>query len=323
MTANNDVNNENDDNEKVLPATKTPPKYQEASIRFREVWLQYVDTEELVKYEIVDMIKILEAEGYSRTQAIQKIVNDHNDLKGFSRRTIYRQLPDSMKRTYEDSTNMLPQYSDVSNDTFNKLQDKEENIVNITTKYDVKLDEIADDLKGQEEEEEEENAKDLPKLNYDDEVSDEINDDNLHSKKLIKKSSNDNPQDLTRQMNHIPNDMLPWYERKTTSENLAPDLPSDKIDHLIDWHLGVIIDNYRQLWIEINRMIRKLHEENPEWELDKIINTIFAHHEERAEYIPFNKVVIKKHLDTENKELFGIYKKYKPILDMKSIEDMR
>lgn len=29
------------------------------------------------------MVKILEAEGYSRTNAIQKIVNDHKDLKGF------------------------------------------------------------------------------------------------------------------------------------------------------------------------------------------------------------------------------------------------
>jgi hypothetical protein len=43
-----------------------------------------------VKDEIVCMLKILEDEGYSRTKAIQKIVDDHIDLKGFSRRTIYR-----------------------------------------------------------------------------------------------------------------------------------------------------------------------------------------------------------------------------------------
>ncbi|HEX2406957.1 MAG TPA: hypothetical protein VHJ38_07085 [Nitrososphaeraceae archaeon] len=41
----------------------TPSRYQEASIRFREAWLEYVDKEELVKFEIVNMVKILEKEG--------------------------------------------------------------------------------------------------------------------------------------------------------------------------------------------------------------------------------------------------------------------
>jgi len=117
--------------------------------------------------------------------------------------------------------------------------------------------------------------------------------------------------------------MSTYAEEQIPKENLAPDLQSDRIDHLIDRHLEVIIDNYKQLWIEVNRMIRKVREENPEWQLDKIISIISAYHEEQAEYIPFNKVVIKKHLDTENKGLFGIFKKDKPIQDMKSIEDMR
>jgi hypothetical protein len=82
----------NKNNNDIIPA-----RYQESSIRFREAWLEYVDKEELVKFEVVNMIKILEAEGYSRTDAVQKIVNDHNDLKGFSSRTIYRQLPEDMK----------------------------------------------------------------------------------------------------------------------------------------------------------------------------------------------------------------------------------
>jgi hypothetical protein len=44
------------------------------------------------------MIKILQAEGFSRTRAVEKIVEDHKDLRGFSRRTIYNELPDEMKQ---------------------------------------------------------------------------------------------------------------------------------------------------------------------------------------------------------------------------------
>ena len=33
-------------------------------------------------------------------------------------------MPNSMKRTYKDSTNMLPNYSDVSNDTSEQTSNK-------------------------------------------------------------------------------------------------------------------------------------------------------------------------------------------------------
>lgn len=72
-------------------------RYQEASIRFREEWLEYVNREDRVKFEIINMVTILEQEGYNRTQAVKKIINDHKDLKGFSRATIYRELPEDMK----------------------------------------------------------------------------------------------------------------------------------------------------------------------------------------------------------------------------------
>ena len=49
------------------------------------------------------MIKILESNRYTRTQAIDKIILDHQHLKGFSRITIYRKLPNDMKRKYESS----------------------------------------------------------------------------------------------------------------------------------------------------------------------------------------------------------------------------
>jgi len=72
-------------------------KYNEASIRFREAWNEYQDKENLVKFEIVNMVTILEKGGMNRTQAIQKIIKDHNHLKGFSRASIYRELPEDMK----------------------------------------------------------------------------------------------------------------------------------------------------------------------------------------------------------------------------------
>ena len=71
-----------------------PADYQEASQRFRWAWIEYKDKEKEVKGEIIFMVKILEDEGYNRTKAIQKIIEDHKDLEGFSKATIYRELPD-------------------------------------------------------------------------------------------------------------------------------------------------------------------------------------------------------------------------------------
>lgn len=73
------------------------------------------------------MIKILASNGYTRTQTIDKIISDHQHLKGFSRATIYRKLPDNMKRKYERSNIiMLPDYSDVSNETFDEGEEETE-----------------------------------------------------------------------------------------------------------------------------------------------------------------------------------------------------
>ncbi|MGI9012603.1 MAG: hypothetical protein ACR2F1_15645 [Nitrososphaeraceae archaeon] len=156
---------------------------------------------------------------------------------------------------------------------------------------------------------------------------DNIEDENIEN---VENSNNYNPQDISQiqqqTSNPIPNnDMLQWYERKNTIEELEQetDLPSKKIAGLVGWHLEMIIEEYRKLWIEINRMVRKLHKEYPEWKLDRIIYAIYESHEETKNYISFNPTEIKKHLDTKNKELFRIFKKDKPIQDMKSIEDMR
>ena len=79
------------------------------------------------------MVKILEDEGYSRTKAIQKIIEDHKELKGFSRATIYRELPNDMKNNYISGAKQLSNTGNVSFETFEKSQEKGENFVNITT----------------------------------------------------------------------------------------------------------------------------------------------------------------------------------------------
>jgi len=120
-------------NKQDLPV---PTEYQQASQRFSVIWNEYVDREEEAKAEIVNMVKILESSGYTRTKAIEKIISDHKQLKGFSRMTIYRKLPDDMKRKYESSNIiMLPDNSDVSNDTFEEFETFDYDIIKIKPEY--------------------------------------------------------------------------------------------------------------------------------------------------------------------------------------------
>jgi hypothetical protein len=93
-------------------------EYQQSSQRFCSMWEQLVNKGKEVGYEIVNMIRILESNGYSRTKTIEKIVSDHTHLKGFSRMTIYGKLLDNMNHEYDDAINMLPDNSDISNKTF-------------------------------------------------------------------------------------------------------------------------------------------------------------------------------------------------------------
>jgi hypothetical protein len=110
-----------------------PAEYREASFRFRMIWDEYLDIEKEAKDEIASMVRILEDEGYSRTKAIQKIIEDHKDLKGFSRATIYRELPNEMKNNYISSAKQLSITGNVSNETFEKSQEQDANVVNNTT----------------------------------------------------------------------------------------------------------------------------------------------------------------------------------------------
>jgi hypothetical protein len=93
------------------------------------MWNELVDKGQEAGDEIVNMVRILQSNGYSRTKAIEKIVLDHSHLNGFSRMTIYRKLPDNMKHEYyddeddydDDSDTMVHHNSAVSNDTFEKV----------------------------------------------------------------------------------------------------------------------------------------------------------------------------------------------------------
>lgn len=95
-------------------------KYNEASMKFRDAWEQYQQKEELVKIQVVSMVTILEKEGLSRTKAIQKIIEDHKDLSGFSRATIYRELPKEVKNDYTKPDRKLSNTKNVSRETFLK-----------------------------------------------------------------------------------------------------------------------------------------------------------------------------------------------------------
>ena len=96
------------------------------------MWEELVDRGEKAGFEIVNMIRVLESNGYSRTKAIEKIILDHSHLKGFSRMTIYRKLPDNMNRKYDDSTTtMLPTNSEVSNDTFEQESQQQQQPIDV------------------------------------------------------------------------------------------------------------------------------------------------------------------------------------------------
>lgn len=116
-------------NKRDLPVSA---EYQQSSQRFCIMWEELVDRGEKAGLEIVNMLRVLESNGYSRTKAIEKIILDHSHLKGFSRMTIYRKLPDNMKRKYDDSTtNMLPTNSEVSNDTFEQESQQQQQPIDV------------------------------------------------------------------------------------------------------------------------------------------------------------------------------------------------
>ena len=113
-------------NKRELPVSA---EYQQSSQRFCIMWEELVDRGKKAGFEIVNMIRVLESNGYSRTKAIEKIILNHSHLKGFSRMTIYRKLPDNMNRKYDDSTTtMLTTNSEVSNDTFEQESQQQQPI---------------------------------------------------------------------------------------------------------------------------------------------------------------------------------------------------
>lgn len=73
-------------------------------------------------------------------QKQSSITTGSNDSNNQSQQQQQQQEPtDEMKRNYKtDYSDMLPQDSDLSNDKFEKSQENDENVVNITDKYDVK-----------------------------------------------------------------------------------------------------------------------------------------------------------------------------------------
>jgi len=182
-----------------------PAEYQRSSQRFCIMWEELVDRGEKAGFEIANMVRILESNGYSRTKAIEKIILDHSHLKGFSRMTIYRKLPDNMKRKYDDSTtNMLPNNSDVSNDTFEKLQEIDVNDIISTTNDEAKNPDVQLYLNALQEK-----NRLLTKMLEKERTLSELNREKSELSK-IKEEKEKEKQELTNELNgEIPDDAFP------------------------------------------------------------------------------------------------------------------
>ncbi|MGH9879260.1 MAG: hypothetical protein ACRD5H_16645 [Nitrososphaerales archaeon] len=75
--------------------------YAVASHEFENAWNDGLSASERARSAVEKMLKALELEKMTRTQAIKKIVEDHKHLEGFSRTTIYsRYLSEEDKRPY-------------------------------------------------------------------------------------------------------------------------------------------------------------------------------------------------------------------------------
>lgn len=72
-------------------------EYQQSSARFRVAYRRYREYRETIILETNIMFNALITAGYTNKAAINKISEDHKDLKGFSQRTIYRNLPAEVK----------------------------------------------------------------------------------------------------------------------------------------------------------------------------------------------------------------------------------
>ena len=112
-TTTNNTHTNNKEAELLIPI-----QYLESSQRLKWILQDIDESEEQAKHEILYMLETLESYGYSRTRAIEQIMNDHKHLKGFSRRTIYRELPEEMKRKW---TSLDEKPTNVSNDTLTNV----------------------------------------------------------------------------------------------------------------------------------------------------------------------------------------------------------
>lgn len=100
--------------------------YDSASAKFTSAWNAGQQAAKEASDSLVDMLTVLEAQKYTRTAAVNKIVEDHKNLTGFSRATLYRNLPAEVRREYHDkplldessSKQTLTSRPNVSRETF-------------------------------------------------------------------------------------------------------------------------------------------------------------------------------------------------------------
>lgn len=70
-----------------------PESYYDCSNILKSEWDEYDALDRLVKKEIEKMFEILRESGFTRHQAIEKILHDHKDQRDFHRRLITQNIP--------------------------------------------------------------------------------------------------------------------------------------------------------------------------------------------------------------------------------------
>ena len=118
-----------------------PDEYKEKSRQIEQLWEVFLETGENLDRVVIEMRTILIDVGMGATEAMNKIVQDHKHLKGFSRATLYRMLPAEEKRHKEphdskrqfSNENYTPEDTkpNVSNETYN-IPPTKPNVVDVT-----------------------------------------------------------------------------------------------------------------------------------------------------------------------------------------------
>ena len=105
-----------------------PEEYKEKSRQIEMLWEVFLETGENLDRVVLETRNFLEELGFSRTDAMNKIAQDHKHLKGFSLKSLYRMLPAEEKRHKAPPT---PKTDNCQNDNYD-IPPTKPNVVDVT-----------------------------------------------------------------------------------------------------------------------------------------------------------------------------------------------